>query len=113
MTPSPQRQPRSFPCSSPAKLSLGLRQRTPFPSGTGPALLAQPVSSRIASQREVLFAFPPSALLNRFVAKARSDGILAVVVVPLAVSKLLWASVVDNEAGYIRPRKQARLQRGR
>jgi hypothetical protein len=63
------------------------------------------------SHCEVLFAFPPSALLNRFVAKARSDGIRAVVVTPLAVSapywsKLLRASVVDNDDGYIRIRKQ-------
>jgi hypothetical protein len=64
------------------------------------------------SHGEVLFTFLPSALLNRFVAKARSDGIRAVVVTPLAVSAPYWsklfrASVVDNDAGYIRIRKQA------
>ena len=63
------------------------------------------------SHCEVLFAFPPSALFKSFVAKARSDGIRAVVVTPLAVSapywsKLLRASVVDNDDGYIRIRKQ-------
>ncbi len=61
--------------------------------------------------RETLFAFPPAALLNRFVAKARADGIRAVVVTPLAVSapywsKLLRASVVNNEDGYLRVRRQ-------
>jgi hypothetical protein len=61
--------------------------------------------------RETLFAFPPAAILNRFVAKARADGIRAVVVAPLAVSapywtKLLRASVVNNSDGYIRVRRQ-------
>ena len=61
--------------------------------------------------RETLFAFPPSVLLNRFVAKARSDGIRAIVVTPLAVSapywsKLLRASVVTNKDGYLRVRTQ-------
>jgi hypothetical protein len=36
--------------------------------------------------REVLYAFPPSALVNRFVAKASADGLRAIVVMPLAVS---------------------------
>jgi hypothetical protein len=63
------------------------------------------------THREVLFAFPPTALLNRFVAKARADGVRAVVVTPLAVSapywtKLLRASVVGNTDGYIRVRRQ-------
>jgi hypothetical protein len=34
------------------------------------------------SQREVLYAFPPTALLNRFVAKARIDGARATLVTP-------------------------------
>ncbi len=63
------------------------------------------------THRETLFAFPPAALLNRFVAKARADGIRAVVVTPLAVSapywtKLLRASVVNNTDGYLRVRRQ-------
>jgi hypothetical protein len=63
------------------------------------------------THRETLFAFPPAALLNRFVAKARADGIRAVVVTPLAVSapywtKLLRASVVSNTDGYLRVRRQ-------
>ncbi len=62
------------------------------------------------SHREVLFAFPPAALLNRFVAKARADGVRAVVVTPLAVSapywtKLLRASVISNTDGYLRIRR--------
>jgi hypothetical protein len=61
---------------------------------------------------ETLFAFPPPAMLNHFVAKARADGIRAVVVTPLAVSapywnKLLRASVVTNPDGYIRMRRQS------
>ncbi len=42
------------------------------------------------AHREVLFAFPPPALLNRFVAKARTDGIRAIVVTPLTVSAPYW-----------------------
>ena len=62
--------------------------------------------------RETLFAFPPPAMLNHFVAKARADGIRAVVVTPLAVSapywnKLLRSSVVTNPDGYIRMRRQS------
>ena len=61
--------------------------------------------------REALFAFPPTALLNRFIAKAIADGVRAIVVTPLAVSapywtKLLWASVVSNEDDYVRVRRQ-------
>jgi hypothetical protein len=57
---------------------------------------------------ETLFAFPPAAFLNRFVVKARADGIRAVVVTPLAVSAQFWskhlrASVVNNEESYLRP----------
>jgi hypothetical protein len=59
---------------------------------------------------ETLFASPPP-LLNAFVAKARADGARAVVVTPLAVSapwwnKLLRASVVRNDEGFLRIRKQ-------
>ncbi len=63
------------------------------------------------THRETLFAFPQAALLNRFIAKARADGVRAVVVTPLAVSapywtKLLRASVVNNTDGYLRVRRQ-------
>ena len=62
--------------------------------------------------REVLFAFPPTRLLNRFVAKARADGVRAILVTPLAVSAPYWpnllrASVVPNADGYLRIRRQA------
>jgi hypothetical protein len=62
--------------------------------------------------REVLYAFLPPPLLNRFVAKARADGVRAILVTPLAVSAPYWAklrraSVVPNEEGYIRNLRQA------
>ena len=64
--------------------------------------------------REVLFAYPPPALINRFLAKARADGVRALVVVPLSVSapywtKLLRASVLRDRQGYVtvRHRQQA------
>jgi hypothetical protein len=64
------------------------------------------------THRETLFAFPPAALLNRFVAKARANGIRAVVVTPLAVSAPYWtklfrASVVINTDGCLRSGQQA------
>jgi hypothetical protein len=63
------------------------------------------------AHREALFAYPPPALLNRFIAKARADGVRAIVVTPLAVSapywsKLLRAALVTNKSGYIRLRAQ-------
>ena len=63
------------------------------------------------SHRETMFAYPPQALINSFVAKARADGTRALVVTPLAVSapywnKLLRASVVRNQEGYLRVRRQ-------
>jgi hypothetical protein len=65
-------------------------------------------------QREVLYAFPPTALFNRFVAKARADGASAILVTPLAVSglsapywpQLLRASVVTNADGFLRVQRQ-------
>ncbi len=63
------------------------------------------------AHRETLFAYPPPALLNRFIAKARADGVRAIVVTPLAVSapywsKLLRSAIVRNKKGYIRLRSQ-------
>ena len=63
------------------------------------------------SHCETLFAFLPPSPLNFFVAKARTDGARAIVVTPLAVAasywnKLLRASVVQNDAGYLRIRRQ-------
>ena len=64
--------------------------------------------------REVLYAYPPPALISRFLAKARADGVRALVVVPLSVSspywnKLLAASVLPGAQGYVavRHRQQA------
>ena len=61
--------------------------------------------------REVLFAYPPTKLIPRFIAKARADGPRAVVVVPLAISapywaRLLRASVSTDPKGYTAIRKQ-------
>jgi len=61
--------------------------------------------------REVLFVYPPTKLIPRFIAKARADGIRAIVVVPLAVSapywaRLLKASVSMDAKGFTAVRKQ-------
>ena len=55
--------------------------------------------------------YPPLRLIPRFLAKARADGVRAVVVVPLAVSasywaRLLQASVSSDPKGYTTIRKQ-------
>ena len=60
--------------------------------------------------REVLFAYLPDRIINRFMAKAAADGVRALVIVPLAITapywaKLLRSSVVANGAGYVRCRK--------
>ncbi len=62
---------------------------------------------QLTSPREVLFAYQHPSVLNRFVAKARADGAQAIVVTPLSVSapywsKLLRASVVPGEEGFLR-----------
>jgi hypothetical protein len=62
------------------------------------------------THREV-FAFPPPALLNHFVAKARTDGVRAIMVTPLAVSapywnKLLRASTINGTEVFVRLRAQ-------
>ena len=63
------------------------------------------------THRETLFAYPPPALLPRFVAKAREDGSRALVVTPLAVTapywnKLLRFSVLPNADGFFRIRSR-------
>jgi hypothetical protein len=45
------------------------------------------------AHREFPFAFPPRALLVRFVAKARADGFRGVVVVPFATSHPTWPTL--------------------
>ena len=61
------------------------------------------------THRETLFAYPPPALLPRFVVKAREDGTRAMVVTPLAVTaqywnKLLRFSVLPHANGFLRIR---------
>jgi hypothetical protein len=68
--------------------------------------------------REVLFAFPPAPLINFFLAKARADGVQAVVVVPLAVNapywvRLLRASVSSDPRGYTTVRHRQQAETGR
>ena len=43
-----------------------------------------------AVHRESIFAFPPRALLRRFIAKARADGARGVIIVPFAISAFYW-----------------------
>lgn len=42
------------------------------------------------SHRETIFAFPPTALIRRFISKARADGIRALVLVPFAITASYW-----------------------
>ncbi len=65
----------------------------------------------------VLFAYPPPALINRFLAKARADGARALVVVPLSVNAPYWnkflrASVVRAPCGYVTVRHSQQAVRG-
>ena len=67
--------------------------------------------------REVLFAYPPPALVNRFLAKVQADGVRALVVVPLSVNapywnKLLRASVLRDSQGYVAVRHQQQAALG-
>jgi hypothetical protein len=67
--------------------------------------------------REVLFACPSPALINRFLAKAHTDGARAIVVVPLSVNvpywnKFLRASVLRAPCGYVPVRHSQQAARG-
>jgi hypothetical protein len=91
--PSPLRLTHYCPGSSLVTRNPELRPRTPSPSGllglsSGFGLL----------HHEALFALPPSALINRFIAKARANGIRAVIVTPLAVS-VATSVCVGTETG--------------
>jgi hypothetical protein len=44
--------------------------------------------------REIAYAFPPSALLPAFIAKARADGLAGVVVVPFVTSHVSWPTLM-------------------
>jgi len=57
--------------------------------------------------RETVFAFPPSVLLGACIRKARMDQVRGIFIVPVAVSapywsRLLAASLIREEPGYIR-----------
>ena len=59
--------------------------------------------------REVIFAFPPLPLINRFLHKARVDKIRGIVIVPVAVTseywnRLLHSSINNSPDGYYRLR---------
>jgi hypothetical protein len=43
---------------------------------------------------EFCFVFPPRALLSKVVAKARADGLRGVMVVPFAVTDLIWPTLM-------------------
>ena len=59
--------------------------------------------------REVIFAFPPLPLINRFLHKSRVDKIRGIVIVPVAVTseywnRLLHSSINNSPDGYYRLR---------
>ena len=61
------------------------------------------------THRETIFAFPPSILIRRFIAKARTDGVRGVIIVPLAVTSAYWprlmsASLSINGQPFVRLR---------
>ena len=71
----------------------------PEPLAEGADALAQPDWGRSCCphcgqhHRECAFAFPPRGLLAAFVAKARSDGLRGVIVVPFAPSDPAWPTL--------------------
>jgi hypothetical protein len=90
---------------------LSYSDQSPHGANNRPVSVPAQRLSYSGQSRETTFAFPPAALLNRFVAKACADDIRAVVVTSLAVSALYWtkllrASVVHNTDGYLRVRRQ-------
>jgi hypothetical protein len=73
--------------------------RHPEPLAEAADALAQPDWGRSLCpacnrvHRECAFAFPPRALLPRVVAKARSDGLRGVIIVPFAPSDPVWPTL--------------------
>ena len=64
--------------------------------------------------REILYAFPPSALIRPTVRKAIADAACIVLVVPVAItaphwSKLVACSIIPNADGYLRIRNPRNL----
>ena len=49
--------------------------------------------------REVVFAFPPKPLVQRFVDKARADGIRAIVLVPASIMESYWPRLLSAAVG--------------
>ena len=49
--------------------------------------------------REVVFAFPPKPLVQRFVDKARADGIRAIVLVPASIMESYWSRLLSAAVG--------------
>lgn len=45
--------------------------------------------------RETLFAFPPTSLLRRFMAKAEADSIRAVIIVPFSITASFWRRLLE------------------
>jgi hypothetical protein len=74
--------------------------RTAEPDAEAVDALAQPdwATSRCPGchllHRETCFVFPPRALLERTIAKARSDGLRGVWVVPFAVTDPMWPTLM-------------------
>jgi len=62
--------------------------------------------------REVVFAFPPSALIPAFMAKAAADGVRGIVLVPAAVTAPHWPALMQaslaDRPGFERLRRPAK-----
>lgn len=48
-----------------------------------------------STHRETIFAFPPRALLRRFMSKAEEDEIRGIVIVPLSITAFFWSRLLD------------------
>lgn len=48
-----------------------------------------------STHRETIFAFPPRALLRRFMSKAEEDEIRGIVIVPLSITAFYWRRLLD------------------
>ena len=63
---------------------------------TSPSWNASTCPACSLCHREVFFAFPPSDLLPRFIAKARADGARGLVLTPTAVTGDHWGCLIRN-----------------
>ena len=69
------------------------------------------------THQEAVYAFPPSAILPKVVAKAVADQAVGIFVTPVMVTSPVWrklrlASVLPGPDGYVRVRRAARLVTG-